>query len=139
MSKILIGIDVGVKTGFAKTFDGELVEVKTMSIIEAMESAKRSIYFAKEYGLDIKFYIEDARKRKWVTGGREKLQGVGSVKRDSSIWQEFCEYHGVDYALIAPKDNSTKTKADYFERVTGWQHRTSEHARDAVMLIWGRK
>lgn len=136
---ILIGIDPGVNTGFAKSYDGTLVEVKTYSIIEAMRVAAFTIGQAKRYGHDLTIYIEDARKRKWVTGGREKLQGVGSVKRDCGIWEEFCLYYDVDFELVAPKNNKTKLSADEFKRYTGWAHRTSEHARDATMLIWGRK
>lgn len=138
MSRILIGIDAGVNTGFAKSYDGELVEVKTYSIIEAMKSVEFTIKYAKEHGHQLTVYIEDARKRKWVTGGREKLQGVGSVKRDCGIWEEFCIHHDVDFELVAPKNNRTKLSAEQFKKLTGWQHRTSEHGRDAAMLIWGR-
>ncbi|MDO4440550.1 MAG: hypothetical protein Q4B81_00015 [Moraxella sp.] len=139
MSRILIGIDPGVNTGFAKSYDGKLVEVKTYSIIEAMEAVVFTINHARQHGHDLTIYIEDARKRKWVTGGREKLQGVGSVKRDCGIWEEFCIHHDVDFELVAPKNNKTKLSADEFKRYTGWAHRTNEHGRDAAMLIWGRE
>lgn len=135
---ILIGIDAGVNTGFAKSYDGKLVEVKTYPIIQAMRVAAFTIGQAKRYGHDLTIYIEDARKRKWVTGGREKLQGVGSVKRDCGIWEEFCIYYDVDFELVAPKNNRTKMTAEQFKKLTGWQHRTNEHGRDAAMLIWGR-
>ncbi|STY99848.1 Uncharacterised protein [Moraxella lacunata] len=139
-NKILIGIDAGVKTGFAVSLNGTLRQAKTLSIIEAMEEVRKTALSAKrstqEY--EITVFIEDARKRKWVTGGREKLQGVGSVKRDCKIWEEFCKYHDINYELIAPKDNNTKLSDQTFKRMTGWTQRTSEHARDAVMLIWGR-
>lgn len=135
---ILIGIDPGTNTGFAKSYDGNLVEVKTYSIIEAISSVLFTINHARQHGHDLIIYIEDARKRKWVTGGREKLQGVGSVKRDCGIWEEFCVHHEVDFQLISPKNNRTKLTQEQFKRLTGWEHRTSEHARDAAMLIWGR-
>jgi len=138
MADILIGIDAGVHTGFARSFNGCLSEVKTYNIVEAMNDL---LFYCKNgrnpYG--VKIYIEDARKRKWVTGGREKLQGVGSVKRDCAIWQEFCEYHGFEYELVAPKNNRTKLDAQQFARLTGWTERTNEHSRDAAMLIFGRK
>lgn len=139
---ILIGIDAGVNTGFAYVFDGVLREVKTLSMVEAMEQLRRTIDWANQNQVEVCVFIEDARKRKWY-GGNEKLvkarlQGVGSVKRDCAIWQEFCEYHDVAYQLIAPKNNRTKLSAEEFKMITGWQHRTSEHARDAVMLVWGR-
>lgn len=136
---IKIGIDAGVNTGLAEIFDGKLVEVKSMSIIEAMRSVEHKINYANANEIHIKIYIEDARLRTWVTGGREKLQGVGSVKRDSAIWEEFCVFHDVDFELVAPKNNKTKISRDLFKKITGWTGRTSEHARDAAMLIWGRK
>ena len=136
---IFIGIDTGVNTGYARMREGKLEFIKTLCIIEALEYAKADINLSRDLGCSIKFFIEDARKRKWVTGGREKLQGVGSVKRDCGIWEEFCVYHGIDFALVAPKDNHTKLSADTFARLTGYQGRTSEHGRDAAMLIWGRR
>lgn len=134
-NKILIGIDAGVKTGFALSLNGTLKQAKTLSIIEAMEEVRQIVKKTQEY--EITVFIEDARKRKWVTGGREKLQGVGSVKRDCKIWEEFCIHHDVDFELVAPKNNRTKLSDQTFKRMTGWTQRTSEHARDAVMLIWG--
>ena len=77
-------------------------------------------------------------QRKWFgKTDRERLQGVGSVKRDSSIWEEFCDYYSIEYMLIAPKNNRTKTTAAEFKKMTGWEGRTSEHSRDAAMLVWG--
>lgn len=135
---IKIGIDPGVNTGFAKMVDGVLYEVKTMSIVEAMKSVEFSAKWARDNGVDLTVYIEDARQRRWVTGGREKLQGVGSIKRDCGIWEEICVYHDIDFVLVAPKDNYTKLTAQAFAGITGWKHRCSQHARDAAMLVWGR-
>ncbi|MDH2272977.1 hypothetical protein [Moraxella porci] len=135
---ICIGIDPGTNTGFAKSFDGVLHEVKTYSIVQALEAVAHTAKWAKSNDKRLVVYIEDARKRKWVTGGREKLQGVGSIKRDCGIWEEFCVHHDIQFELVAPKNNKTKLSAEQFKRLTGWTHRTSEHARDAVMLIWGR-
>ncbi|MBS9780946.1 MAG: hypothetical protein KGV56_00450 [Gammaproteobacteria bacterium] len=136
--KILIGIDPGVKTGLAYLFDGELNRVFTSDIIKVMSDVENVVYHAENKGHTLKLYIEDARKRKWVTGGREKLQGVGSVKRDCAIWETFCQHHGIDYELVAPKNNKTKLNDKDFRRLTGWTERTNEHGRDAAMLVFGR-
>lgn len=135
MSKVLVGIDCGVNTGYARTDEeGRLKIVNSMGIIEAMTCVA-----SLEGVVSFKVYIEDARKRKWFTGGREKAQGVGSVKRDCKIWEEFCEHHGFEYELVAPKHNKTKLDAESFKKLTGWTDRTNEHGRDAAMLIYGRK
>ena len=138
--KILIGIDTGVNTGFAVAIDsgngGDLQKVECLSITQAMANINELV---TENGKEsIKLYIEDARLRTWFTGGREKAQGVGSVKRDAQIWEDWCKEQELNYVMIHPKANATKTKADVFKKRTGWVGRTNEHARDAAMLVFRR-
>ena len=140
MTKILIGIDTGVKTGYAVAMvhgtGGELHQVECLSITKAMQSIQE---IKAIHGKDnLKLYIEDARKRKWFTGGKEKAQGVGSVKRDAQIWEDWCIEQEFNYIMVHPKANATKTKADLFKKITGWTGRTNEHARDAAMLVFKR-
>jgi len=140
MTKILIGIDTGVKTGFAVAADrgngGELEQVESLSITQAMEKVKALI---EEWEIsNVCLYIEDARKRTWFTGGREKSQGVGSVKRDAQIWEDWCKEQGFKFLMVHPAANATKKKATDFKRMTGWVGRTNEHARDAAMLVFKR-
>lgn len=140
MTKILIGIDTGVNTGFAVAADrgngGELEQVESLSITQAMEKVKALI---EEWEIsNVCLYIEDARKRTWFTGGREKSQGVGSVKRDAQIWEDWCKEQGFKFLMIHPAANATKKKATDFKRMTGWVGRTNEHARDAAMLVFKR-
>ena len=133
--KALIGIDTGVNTGLALMVDGKLEQViGGLSITQAMKNVLR---YAEKH--EAHLIIEDARKRKWITGGREKLQGAGSVKRDAKIWEDFCNENELSYELIAPQKGLTKFTAEHFRRVTGWPCRTNEHGRDAAMLIWGRR
>ena len=130
--RYLIGIDPGVKTGIA-VFDrntNKFILIKTLSILKAIDVVEIHVY-------DAEIWFEDARLRTWFgNSGREKLQGAGSIKRDCSIWQEVCEKMEAPYKMIPPKNNITKTKADYFKRITGWEGKTSEHSRDAGMLVF---
>ena len=140
MTKYLIGIDTGVNTGYAVAEDkgngGELFEVRSLTITQAMS---RTLEFVVHYGKEnVCLFIEDARKRTWFTGGREKAQGVGSVKRDAQIWEDWCTEQGINFKMIHPQNNSTKYKAPIFKKITGWIGRTNEHARDAAMLVHGR-
>jgi predicted mannosyl-3-phosphoglycerate phosphatase (HAD superfamily) len=142
---ILVGIDTGVDTGFAiyDTKTRKLVEVGSMMIHQAMKCVSDLYKVHKD--LDgIKIRVEDARQRKWFgtekmtrEKEREKLQGVGSVKRDSSIWEDFLTDLGVQFEMVAPRYNVTKLKADYFNRITGWHGRSNEHGRDAAGLVFG--
>lgn len=134
-----IGIDPGKKTGFA-VWDHDaryLAEVDTMSITQAMERVRM---MADVLGREnIRLYIEDARQRKWYgRTGRERLKGAGSICRDSTIWDDFCRDLGVEYVMVAPRCNTTKLNDRQFRAITGWQKRTSVHARDAAMLVFGR-
>ena len=140
MTKYLIGIDTGVNTGYAVAEDkgngGELFEVRSLTITQAMS---RTLEFVVHYGKEnVCLFIEDARQRTWFTGGREKAQGVGSDKRDAQIWEDWCKEQGINYKMIHPASNATKKKAVDFTRMTGWTGRTNEHARDAAMLVFKR-
>lgn len=138
---LYIGIDPGTHTGVAiwDKASRRLEVVDTMTITRAMELVTANVELCKAFGGEVVVYIEDARKRTWFgSANREKLQGAGSVKRDCSIWETFCEELGVECRKIAPKHNTTKLTAPQFKVLTGWQGRTSDHARDAAMLVFGR-
>lgn len=141
---ILIGIDPGKTTGYAAAdtyaagdkegnFVSKLVRVESLSIHRAMEEVEGTAS-----ALPVFVIFEDARMRKWFgNAGPEKLQGVGSVKRDCAIWEDFLNDKQIPFRANRPIEHGTKWTPDYFKRVTGWTARTSEHGRDAAVLIWG--
>lgn len=135
-TKTHVGIDTGTDTGIAVTKGGKFELIKTMKIHRAMKHVEQ---LAAIHGAEnICVRIEDARLRKWYGGsGREKLQGAGSVKRDAVIWQDFLSDLKVKAIFVAPKNNRTKLSVEQFVRMTGWKGRTSEHSRDAAMLVIG--
>lgn len=131
-----VGIDTGVNTGFAvwDTKGKCFLEISTLKIHQAMERVKQL-----SDATEVVVYYEDARLRKWFgNAGREQLQGAGSVKRDCSIWEDYLDDLGLESYAVAPKNNSTKVNAAFFAKMTGWTARTSEHARDAAMLVFNR-
>jgi hypothetical protein len=134
-----IGIDPGKKTGFAVwEHDARyLAEVATLSITQAMEKVRM---MADILGREnIRLYIEDARQRTWFgNSGPEKWKGAGSICRDCTIWEGFCREQGLEYRMMAPSAGCTKLGASQFKALTKWQGRTSNHARDAAMLVFGR-
>ena len=136
---ILIGIDPGVNTGLAiwDTVTRELVDVQTMQIHTALELVKGD---ARLYGEgNLRVIFEDARMR-GNSGAKSAAmaQGAGSVKRDCKIWEDFLTNLGVSWQAVSPKTKGAKVSAEYFRKLTGWEGRTSEHARDAAMLVYGR-
>lgn len=134
--RFMVGIDPGVQTGMAiwRPDMKRLAEVESLQIHEAMDRIR-----ALKPWL-VLVVVEDARMRTWFgTTGREKLQGAGSVKRDCVIWQDFLASLEIKAEFVRPAANKTKLDSKTFERLTGWTKRTNEHARDAAMLVVGRK
>jgi hypothetical protein len=133
---IIAGIDPGVNTGLAlwDTQARKLVDLSTGTIIGAMQMLR----VCKEQGALSRIVMEDARLRRWYgSKGREALQGAGSIKRDCSIWTEFAEAEGIPLKSVSPQSKGAKLDAEQFAKLTGWTGRTSNHARDAAMLVWG--
>ena len=138
MKKIQIGIDPGVNTGIAvwDTEQKSFIAIQTLKIHEAMRIIEMTIQNNGKENVRVRF--EDARLRTWFgKSGREQLQGAGSVKRDSKIWDDFLQDQGVEFQPVAPRANTTKTDQKQFQRITGYRERTSNHARDAAMLVFG--
>lgn len=137
-ARYIIGIDPGVKTGLSvwDSNSKKFENIQTVPIHDAMDFIRNL-----EKGLLISTMyvrIEDARQRKWFgNAGREQLQGAGSIKRDCKIWEDFLIDLGIEFEMVAPKNNKTKLDAKKFAQVTKWEARTSEHARDAAMLCFG--
>ena len=133
--RFLIGIDPGKKTGVAvwDRSGKKFTEIRTVGIVEAMESV---LSLHREQPVEL--WFEDARLRTWFgTKGAEAKQGAGSIKRDCSIWEEFCLCHGIVSRAVKPQRGSSKWSSVYFQNVTRWAGRTSEHARDAGALVFG--
>lgn len=133
---IRIGIDPGVSTGFAAwdMTQKRLINVQTLKIHEAMRLVETHHNLGNLHSVT----FEDARLRTWLGAkGREALQGAGSIKRDCSIWADFLGSLNIPYRAVKPGPGATKWNAEYFARVTGWTKRTSNHARDAAVLVYG--
>lgn len=137
-----IGIDTGTHTGVC-VWDckrGEIVKLECMAIHEALFLVQEYITKAKNNDelQRLIVRVEDARQRTWY-GERSyaKLQGAGSVKRDSTIWDDYLKSTGVPYNMVSPARNATKLDARQFKARTGYKQQTNEHERDAAMLVVG--
>lgn len=143
---IYIGIDPGTHTGVAvwDSREGKFLSLETLPIHRALEKVKEMSHpfwhMDRLYHDDIQVVFEDARQRTWFGKGDTyaKLQGAGSVKRDCSIWEDFCKDYGIPYWAKPPVKGATKVSAEYFKMISHYTGRTSEHSRDAAMLVIGR-
>lgn len=146
--KLAIGIDPGVTTGVAvwSALDFVLWKVESMNIIAAMNYVLtwRKLCAAED-GREMIVIVEDARKRKWSGGfaeidektakhGAGAREGVGSVKRDCSIWEEFLRHHEIPFEMRYPR--TTKLDAAHFQLLTKWTEQTNKHSRDAAMIVF---
>lgn len=138
---MIIGIDPGTKTGLAVSEGGKITAVYTLKMYQALALVAD---YHKRMGDELSVIFEDARQRRWlekeksVSEYRGKLMGAGSVKRDCVIWEEFLEGNGIHYHAQAPTKGATKWSEEQFRRITGYQGRTSNHGRDAALLVLGR-
>lgn len=131
----IIGIDPGTDTGYAVWHvpGQRFTRIQTCSILDAVEM----VGSIADLNRNILVRIENPNLRKWFgKSGREVLQGAGSIKRDYSIWIEFLKSRNIPYEDVAPRNIKTKVSAEYFKKLTGWEGRTSSHARDAAMMVF---
>lgn len=86
----------------------------------------------------VKVRVEDARKAKFNRQQEMyKAQGAGSVMRDAKIWEDFLADLQIDYEMVRPKKDLTKWNSETFKNITGYAGASSEHARDAALLVYG--
>ena len=139
---ICIGIDPGTHTGVAvwDTREGKFLSLETMPIHKALNLVCKRQQDCKDRDVSMDVTFEDARQRTWFGTGNvsAKMQGAGSVKRDCSIWEDFLRDKGIPFWAKPPVKGATKDSAEYFRLISHYQGRTSEHARDAAMLVIGR-
>lgn len=143
---IWIGIDCGAHTGFAvwDSLRRELLCVETLPLHKALKRVEEYKIICEQRQEELRVVFEDARQRKWLpremsdSEYRGKLMGAGSVKRDAVIWEEFLKDSGISYIAQAPTKGATKLSSDTFANITDWKGRTSNHARDAAMMVFGR-
>jgi len=133
--EVYIGVDTGTTTAIAVYYPSEdqFQRLESGGILDMMD-----IVLEYKNNESLLIRIEDARKR--GHSGKDaaaRAQGAGSVKRDGSIWEEFCEKYDLNYELVPPQSNLTKVDQQTFRRMTGWSKRTNQHKRDAGMLVYG--
>ena len=136
----VVGIDPGTKTGFAvycKTTK-TLIDVRTLKIHDAFNEVKLLKEACISNGTKLFVRVEDARKRKrYGANSSAKVQGAGAIKIQCKQWEEFLKSEMISHELVAPQRLRTKVDAKKFKQITGWGTRTSNHGRDAAMMVYG--
>jgi len=134
-ANVLIGIDPGTNTGCAVKEGHKWQSVETLTIFEAINRVIEWKKSCDAHLWTMIVRIEDARKRTWFgKSGAERWKGAGSIGRDCAIWEETLTALGIPFEMVHPK-NVKSTTSDGFKKITGWQGRTSIHAREAAWLL----
>lgn len=147
--RFVIGVDPGVKTGFA-VWDREqkkLTAIETVSFWELFLGIQRSLLYNT---LNTCFVIEIANYAPTFRERRGKAQSVGTadrmsrnvggLSREADLLVEGFRQLGYEVIERRPIGKAKKAADDVeqFERLTGWTERTSQHARDAGRLCYQR-
>jgi hypothetical protein len=135
---IVIGIDPGVKTGYA-IYDAQKRELKQYGSGSIFNVFKIVGEHWEEYGANITVIVEDARLCKYAgPNGNAARMGVGSVKRDSQIWVEYLKLLGASFKQVDPRHNKLKklSAKDLTKFIGHDVSGSNQHARDAISLAW---
>ena len=140
---IYVGIDPGVDTGFA-TYNTETKEHaistltfwKTIYAINAIQSLGDLTVVVENPNLNKPVFFRGLNAMKNL----RVAQNVGANKRDAQLLIDYCKDRKIPLIEVRPSKNTyTKLSVEQFEEIFGITDRTSQHARDAMMLIFGRK
>lgn len=140
--KYVIGIDPDSdKHGVAIYVDGELTELKTMTLVELYLYAMDLMTERDQYGHKSLFIIEDVLANKFVYARNNKgnkavtskiAMAIGRCQQSQFELMRVLDHFRAQYELIKPtKFNWAKNKAQ-FEKVTGWTGRSNEDTRSAA-------
>lgn len=142
-NRFIIGIDPGTKTGVA-IWDRKIrafVLIDTLGVVEALLDMGNFIQRQAEAGEKVLMRCENPNT--WVPYNKMsaeesslRKQGAGSVKRDFAIWKEFAEMFEIPFEPVSLRSAQKKMDASAFKQITGLKTRTSNHARDAAMLVY---
>lgn len=141
--KVYIGIDPGTETGIAtgKENSHRFTNIGSASILDAFDVVLEIVNYCGQSHVHV--CVEDARKNilpkhLQTNTGREQDMGVGSVRRDCAIWEDFLKRNKIKHTMTDPRKRRKKVKAPEFKELTGWTKRNgnNEHSRDAAMVIY---
>jgi hypothetical protein len=141
---ILIGIDPGVQNGYAVMRDGVFTCLDTRSFWELIDAltplefmAESKVVYIENPNVNRPVFVKKGANAK---GYLRIAQNVGSNKRDAQLIIEFCQSKKIPCVTVAPLRGAYhKPDAKTFYNLTGCKGKTSQHARDAAMLIYGIK
>lgn len=160
--RFVVGIDPGVKTGFA-VWDREgnrLITVETRdfwgvmlplildteNLLPDAEIRNTTAEIIVEVAHYAPVFREQKAKGKNQNHAARLAQNVGQVMREAKLLAEGLRQCGYTVREVKPLGKKKDAGGNYsaeadradFERLTGWTERTSQHARDAARICFQR-
>jgi len=133
---IYIGVDP--PHGIAVVYDGKLVEVLTVSGLKEIferiwaENGQEETCVVVE----IPHGIGSRRGRGMPINVQRKISAnIGMVYQSAKAIEAFCQTFEILVELKTPIKALTKISAKRFNEITGWKKKSSEHGRDASVLL----
>lgn len=137
---VVIGIDPGKQTGYAvySMTERRLVQVLTTDFWAAYNRVRQ--WTLQDVHLVV-VEVPDSRHVWHGSAGSEKANQrmglhVGMAIREGELMVEGLRRSGYNVHTANPRG---KVDAARFAQFTGWTARTSQHARDAALLCYGRR
>lgn len=141
--KVFIGVDPGLDTTGIAIWDVGQKKFTRMSTINYWEALS---FFTENIRSDTCFVLENPNLVRPLYGAKARImkqpvrdkinQDVGMNKAVARLYQQYLAMN--EACLIVIKPTSSKKDTNTFRRITGYQKRISQHARDAGMLVFGR-
>jgi hypothetical protein len=135
---LLIGIDPGTHNGVGVWNGRELTELHDFKTWELLQWVGR---MHAVHGDRMYVMVEDPNT--WVTYGTKessaaRAQGAGSVKRSFQVVVEYMVDHGIHFTTTRLQGNLKKVTKEYFNKLTGWTGKSTEHSRDGSMIVFNK-
>lgn len=133
---VLIGVDPGKNTGLAVYHLRKRVLEKVYPALSTTK-AQLEVQRLQELYSSVLVVVEDARLRRMPKALQrpERTYGAGYVRALCAQWQDWLVLQKIPYRMTMP--TGKKYNIDLFQRITGYRALTSQHGRDAGMLVYG--
>ena len=134
--KVVFGIDPGAKTGVAVYIDGQLSELATMNILDALEKIK--------FERPILVLLEDSTLISHIftapgishMAGLKVARNIGEVDGCCKLIKQTCAELNIAHKSVSPKQKGKKMGRKEFDALTGCSIPSNQHERDAAMVAW---
>ena len=141
--KVYVGIDPDVDKSGVAVKCGKVFHLYNMTFFELFDKLKTLLDNSKENNIPLEIYIEcgflNSGNRHKVANASHALNSkigerIGANHEVAKKICEMCDYLGLEYKQIRP--TRSKTNSEFFNQITGYDKRSNQEQRDALMLIW---